>query len=430
MKQLALTAVLILSTGSPGVADEASPVLYDFTAADAREQWQAVNDGVMGGLSEGRFAITEDAQMRFHGTLSLENNGGFASIRSRPNALGLAPGDTIVVRVRGDGRTYNFNLYIPTRRTAFSYQAKFETKKGEWVDVEIPLEKFQPTWFGRTLEEPQLDPGKVNRLGILLGDKKAGEFELLIDWIRVKQPGSESGLSGVSCEGTYAKHLQGVCIDEEAIYWSFTTKLVKTDRTGTLIEQQPVADHHGDLCCQDGKLYVAVNLGKFNDPEGNADSWVFVYDAATLEELARHEVQEVFHGAGGIGARDGKFYVVGGLPDGVEENYVYEYDDQFQFVARHTIDSGHTHLGIQTAAFAHDRWWFGCYGDPKILLVADADFHMLGRYEFDCSLGIAGLPEERLLVATGNCNSEDGCRGTVHVAVPDQESGLSVEQTE
>jgi hypothetical protein len=80
------------------------------------------------------------------------------------------------------------------------------------------------------------------------------------------------------------------------------------------------------------------------------------------------------------------------LPDGVEENYVYEYDGEFKFVKKHVIQSGHTHLGIQTATFAHDRWWFGCYGDPKILLVTDADFQMKGRYEFDCSLGIEGLP--------------------------------------
>ncbi len=34
-----------------------------------------------------------------------------------------------------------------------------------------------------------------------------------------------------------------------------------------------------------------------------------------------------------------RFYVVGGLPDGVEENYVYEYDAEFQFVKKHIISS-------------------------------------------------------------------------------------------
>jgi hypothetical protein len=230
----------------------------------------------------------------------------------------------------------------------------------------------------------------------------------------------------VTCEGAYQHHLQGICADEDAIYWSFTTTLVKTDLSGKLRKQVPVANHHGDLCCHDGRLFVAVNLGKFNDPQGNADSWVFVYDANTLQELARHEVQEVFHGAGGIGFRNGHFFIVGGLPEGVEENYVYEYDAKFKFEKKHVVKSGHTHLGIQTATFAHDRWWFGCYGDPKFLLVTDADFRMKGRFEFDCSLGIVGLPEGRLLSATGKCEKGKGCTGSARIAVLDDNIGLRI----
>ncbi|NQT12292.1 MAG: hypothetical protein HQ582_06070, partial [Planctomycetes bacterium] len=82
------------------------------------------------------------------------------------------------------------------------------------------------------------------------------------------------------CEGSYRHHLQGICTNgEDAIYWPFTTSLVKTDRDGKVEKKVAVANHHGDLCYRDGKLYVAVNLGRFNDPKGNADSWVYVYDA-------------------------------------------------------------------------------------------------------------------------------------------------------
>lgn len=231
-------------------------------------------------------------------------------------------------------------------------------------------------------------------------------------------------LTDVACEGMYKHHLQGVSMDDDAIYWSFTTTLVKTDLDGKLIKQTPVVSHHGDLCCHDGKVYVAVNLGKFNDPKGNADSWIYIYDAETLEELAKHEVQEVFHGAGGIAHRDGRFFVVGGLPNGYEENYVYEYDGNFQFVKKHVIKSGHTLLGIQTVTFAHDRWWFGCYGSPSTLLVTDADFQMLGRYAFNCSLGIESLPGGRLLAASGRSDKEKGCTGRVRVVVPNDKTGL------
>lgn len=228
----------------------------------------------------------------------------------------------------------------------------------------------------------------------------------------------------VQCEGTYKHHLQGICVDDEAIYWSFTTQMVKTDLAGKLLKQVPAVNHHGDLCIHDGLVYVAVNLGKFNDPNGNADSWVYVYRADDLSLLAKHEVQQAFHGAGGIGYRDGRFFVVGGLPGGYEENYVYEYDGDFNFIKKHTVKSGHTLLGIQTATFHDGRWWFGCYGRPAELLVTDADFNMLGRYKFDCSLGLAGLADGRFLSASGRCNKETGCIGSVRLAVPDEKTGL------
>ena len=221
----------------------------------------------------------------------------------------------------------------------------------------------------------------------------------------------------VQCEGTYRHHLQGICTnDTDSIYWSFTTTLVKTDLDGNVIRQIEVASHHGDLCHHDGRVYIAVNLGRFNDPQGNADSWVYVYDADDLSLVSKHEVQEVFHGAGGIGSRDGRFFVVGGLPEGIEENYVYEYDGVFSFVKKHVIRSGYTRLGIQTATFVHGKWLFGCYGSPKIMLVTDSEFNMPGRHEFDCSLGIVGLPTGQYLSASGRCEKDRGCTGRARLA--------------
>lgn len=203
----------------------------------------------------------------------------------------------------------------------------------------------------------------------------------------------------VRCEGTYRGHLQGICTDNKAaIFWSFTDQLVKTDRDGKILKQIPVASHHGDLCFVDGKVYVAVNLGKFNEPAGKADSWVYVYDAETLAELARHKVPELVHGAGGMGYRDGHFIVIGGLPPGINENYAYEYDKEFKFLQRHVIESGYTLMGIQTAAYAGGFWWFGCYGKPHELVKTDGSFHMVGRYVFDCAYGVVGLPDGSFLI--------------------------------
>ncbi|MCB1206102.1 MAG: hypothetical protein KDN18_17710 [Verrucomicrobiae bacterium] len=229
----------------------------------------------------------------------------------------------------------------------------------------------------------------------------------------------------VSCEGDYAHHLQGVCTDRKgAIYWSFTTELVKTGSDGKVLVRIPVENHHGDLCFDGGKVYVAVNLGRFNDPEGRADSWIYVYRADTLAFLEKHPVPEVFHGAGGMDLREGHFFVVGGLPEGVEENCVYEYDGGFRLVKRHEIASGWTKMGIQTAAWHDGAWWFGCYGSPQVLLKTDEAFQLLGRYEFDASLGILGDGPGRFLVAKGPRTPEGRHRGLLEIARPDANRGL------
>ncbi len=168
------------------MAEETPRTLFDFSGADAAKEWQTVNDGVMGGVSEGKFKITDEKTLEFCGSLSLENNGGFASVRSKAKKLGLAKGDVLVARVRGDGREYSMNLYVPRPSIAFSYRATVPTKKDEWVEVELPLDKFQATNFGRIVKDASpVDPAEVNGLGFLLADKKAGPFKLEVEWIKV-----------------------------------------------------------------------------------------------------------------------------------------------------------------------------------------------------------------------------------------------------
>lgn len=235
----------------------------------------------------------------------------------------------------------------------------------------------------------------------------------------------ESPYKGTQCEGFYPGHLQGIAVDGKgSIYWSFTTKLVRSDADGKILKVIEVPTHHGDLTYVDGKLYVAVNLGEFNNPEGNADSWVYVYQADDLSLLAKHEVQEVVYGAGGIAHNDGQFIVVGGLPEGRDENYVYEYDQNFNFQQRHVVPSGYTLLGIQSAEYADGHWWFGCYGKPQQLVIADESFAVTGRHDFDCSYGIAAIAGGKFLVTSGPNIPGKGRTGVVQIAVPDEAEGL------
>ena len=182
-RSLPSLAVLLLLTGSVRAVG-AQGMLFDFDTGTERQPWTAVNDTVMGGRSDGAFRTSEEGILEFYGNLSLANRGGFASIRSRTARLDLGDSDELVIRVRGDGRTYFLSLYVPTNRTAYSYRAKFDTQAGDWQEIRMPLSSFEATWFGRKQPTaPVIDSNDIRSLGFTLADKKAGPFKLEVDWI-------------------------------------------------------------------------------------------------------------------------------------------------------------------------------------------------------------------------------------------------------
>lgn len=160
-------------------------VLFEFEAPEAVRSWRTVNDGVMGGRSSGRVRINDERHLEFSGTLSLANNGGFASVRARGTNLAMNSDDVIVARVRGDGREYKFNLYTQRNLGGYSFRQSFQTKKDEWIEVRLPVKNSVATWRGRVNRRERLDPSRVSGLGFLLGDKKPGQFQLEVAWIKV-----------------------------------------------------------------------------------------------------------------------------------------------------------------------------------------------------------------------------------------------------
>ncbi len=159
--------------------------LFEFTNAAAAFDWQAVNDSVMGGVSQGSYRITEQQTLEFFGTLSLENNGGFASLRSKAKTLDLKQGDTVQARVKGDGREYSLNLYLNQARVAFSYRVAMPTQNAEWTEITVPLAAFVATSFGRVVPDAgPVNPDQINALGFMLSDKTAGPFLLEVAWLK------------------------------------------------------------------------------------------------------------------------------------------------------------------------------------------------------------------------------------------------------
>ncbi|MEN6645420.1 MAG: hypothetical protein ABFE08_23500 [Armatimonadia bacterium] len=203
----------------------------------------------------------------------------------------------------------------------------------------------------------------------------------------------------IICDGQYPLHLQGVTGNgKDTLYWSFTNMLVKTDLQGKVLAQVAVPSHHGDLCLAGDKVCVAWS-NKFNTP--GADSKVYVYDAANLSLLAIRPVPEVTFGAGGLDYQGGHFFVIGGLPKDYNENHVYEYDGEFRYLQTHVLPSGYTNLGIQTACFHDNYWWFGCYTveGKKGLLKADSNLKLVATYDISPAVGLVGWGEGHFLMA-------------------------------
>jgi hypothetical protein len=146
---------------------------------EARPAWQAIDDGVMGGLSRSEARITAHGTLLFAGVVSLENNGGFASIRSLPAPLDLARARSLRLEVKGDGKRYKLNLRTSTDFDGVQYQTSFDTVAGDWSAVTLPFADFRPTFRGRPQPQaPALDPAKVVTVGLMIADRQAGPFAL------------------------------------------------------------------------------------------------------------------------------------------------------------------------------------------------------------------------------------------------------------
>ena len=147
--------------------------------------WNIVNDSVMGGRSQATLKLINNTYANFKGYLSLQNNGGFSSIRAYypPDLTNVK---SIVLKVRGDGRKYNFRIRGNTGNWA-SYTHSFDTVEGEWNEIELKIDDFYPVYRGYTLKNmPQLSEVIIKEIGIMLSDIIEVSFSIDIDWIMAK----------------------------------------------------------------------------------------------------------------------------------------------------------------------------------------------------------------------------------------------------
>ena len=168
-----VTLILIALTAN---ASDTIPLL-DSNGKTSKIKWNIVNDTVMGGRSSSRWS-DKSSTLSFEGFLSLENNGGFASIRHDLNNINLSGTEGIFIKVKGDGRKYQFRIRSQASRWA-NYSQEFKTKKDTVQTFYLPYKDFKPSWRGRSVRNvPTLTGKDVRGIGFLLGDKIQGKFKL------------------------------------------------------------------------------------------------------------------------------------------------------------------------------------------------------------------------------------------------------------
>jgi len=158
-------------------------VIFDFSENASLQNWETLDDVVMGGRSQGDISLSPQGHGRFSGFVSLENNGGFSSVRYSPANLQVDPQDQIKIRLKGDEKRYQFRVKHD-KQAYESYITYFETT-GEWEDITIALNDLSPTFRGKDLDQPNFSYNSIQQLGFLIANKKAENFELLIDKIEL-----------------------------------------------------------------------------------------------------------------------------------------------------------------------------------------------------------------------------------------------------
>ncbi len=147
------------------------------------KNWNKVNDDVMGGISTSKIGINSDGNIVFSGVLSLKNNGGFASMRLDLIDLDLEKVKSFKIKFKGDGKSYKLRLRQNNRRA--SYSRSFKSIKGKWIEKNILVSEFKPTWRGINYSNyPDLQTKKISSVGLQISDKQEGAFELELKHIK------------------------------------------------------------------------------------------------------------------------------------------------------------------------------------------------------------------------------------------------------
>jgi uncharacterized protein YbjT (DUF2867 family) len=204
-------------------------LIFDFThpTNDIKETWGAVDDVVMGGVSQSSIQLTENTAL-FTGNVSTENSGGFVSVRTKnfETPLDLSGYQGIELRVKGDGNRYKFFIRTDPKWDGIAYSHSFDTEANTWITVRIPFNTLTPVFRAKVMDftEP-LDPSKISSFQLMLSkfeyDKELnpnftpGGFSLQVESIKAYGGSPSPQFIMISSAGVTRPGRPGINLEEE-----------------------------------------------------------------------------------------------------------------------------------------------------------------------------------------------------------------------
>jgi Complex I intermediate-associated protein 30 (CIA30) len=184
----------LVRLANPELPNSNNRELFDFSEPDQDllNAWMAVNDGVMGGVSDSGLQIVNGRAL-FKGNVSIDRGGGFASIRTQNfnPPLDLSNYQGISLKVRGAGSMQRYKLFLrPSEQwDGISYGYSFDTNANAFTDLRIPFSNLMPVKRAKIVNDaPPLERRQVSSIQIMLSkfeydgglnpSFRPGEFEL------------------------------------------------------------------------------------------------------------------------------------------------------------------------------------------------------------------------------------------------------------
>ena len=158
-------------------------MIFNFEKKSDVNDWRVVDDVVMGGVSKSKITINEAGNGVFSGHVSLENNGGFSSVRHQFGNMDVSNYNKFIIRIKGDGKNYQFRVKSKLNEY-HSYKYEFSTNKA-WQTIEIPFKELVATFRGRLLNMPSFGNKTLEEIGFLISNKKEESFHFEMDFIKL-----------------------------------------------------------------------------------------------------------------------------------------------------------------------------------------------------------------------------------------------------